>query len=80
MTRKMMHVMEKLFRSEANANWVRMRTAWTLERRALVSLTPHRQRTGGRDFPEYWATLTEQGKAYCMRHYERIGQQAAKMM
>jgi hypothetical protein len=78
MTRMMIEVLQKLFRSEGHANWVTLSTAWALERRGLATRKPHRQRTGGRYFPEYWTTLTEQGLAYCLRHYQKIGQKAAK--
>ena len=48
-----------------------------LERKGLVSMPRNPpQRTGGRYFPEYWATLTDEGKAYCMKHYQKIGEQA----
>lgn len=77
MTQTMVETMERLFRSRENAGWVSMKTAFALERKRLVWMPKHaRQRTGGRRFPEYWATLSDEGLAYCRRHYEKIGQRA----
>jgi hypothetical protein len=77
MTEKMLAALELLFRSEENANWLTLSTAFALERKGLVWMPKNpRQRTEGRYFPEYWATLTDEGKAYCTKHYRKIGAHA----
>ncbi len=67
MTKNMIAVMEKLYRSKENTGWVVYSTAVALEHMGLV-LPPRKQRTGGRGFPRYLLTLSAKGKAFCLRH------------
>lgn len=72
MTKNMLVTLERLFRAKDNTDWVSYATAVALERKGLV-LTPKRQRTGGRGFPSYFVALSAAGKAFCLRHYQRVG-------
>jgi len=73
LTKRMKEALECLYRSKGHAEYLTLKTAFALEQRGLVSMPRNpKQRTGGRTFPEYKATLTKEGKAYCLRHYQKM--------
>jgi hypothetical protein len=72
MTKNMILTLERLYRSKGQADWVAYSTAVALEQKGLVS-APRRQKTGGRGFPKYLVKLSTAGKAFCLRHYQRVG-------
>lgn len=76
MTSNMKKVLEHLFASKDQTDFVALSTADALGRLGLVRVSKH-QRTGGRGLPEYHTTLTATGRKWCLAHNAKVGQRDA---
>lgn len=71
MTKNMLSVLEKIYKTPHQAGYVHMTTAYALEERDLVHLgrIPGRQRTTADAFPHLWASLTKKRKKFCKEKF-----------
>jgi len=75
MTKNMKMVLERLFRAKDQTDFVALGTADALERLGLACVGKRQSTAGGR-FPEYWTTLTEAGRSWCLKHCAKVGRDA----
>lgn len=72
LSKNMKVVLERLFSSPNQSDFVTLSTAEALAARGLVRFG-RRQRTSGRSFPQYFVSLTAAGRKWCQEHYRKVG-------
>ena len=72
LTQKMKEVLERLYETNDQADFVNMATAFALENRGLVLISGSHRRTAGGQFPEYMTALSNNGRRWCQRHFANL--------
>ena len=69
LTQKMKQVLEHLYDTNGQADFVNMSTADALASRGLVSMSPNHSKTSGGQFPRYMVTLNTNGRKWCEKYF-----------
>ena len=68
----MTRVLEHLYETNGQADFVNMYTAIALQNRGLVSASKEHYRTMAGQFPDLMTTLNASGKMWCERHFANV--------
>ena len=71
-TKNMLLVLERLYRSPGNESHVHMTTVTALLKRGLITV-PRGQRTWGGNFPHEKVILSDKGRSFCKRNFGALG-------